>query len=420
MLLDWKYPKYLEPLVLEVQKDYWVDNKKARSGNQATDQALSCLLLNMTHALAFGRKDLYIPLNSSVYSDPLVYNGVHVSRNVSYRGMLRVLEWMQDSGRVGIIKGGVSSWSWDGSKAIPKDKTMTQLIMSEYLVNQILPYAEKKRLNLAPSVIELRGADGKPVVAELGEYQRDIKDLLERYNFLARNRSITMKGQSYDIQLKKVYNMTWENGGRNYLYRDAQMYSECLRRENRGEILLDGEPTVELDFRSLHISMIYEMEGIKLPSDYDPYAIHLDGWSDVGARWAGKLCSLVLINAGTGRKGMGGLQQAMKEDSRFEGYRGNGDVPKVIKYREIFDAILDRNPILCNYALEPVGLTLQNMDSLIMDAVLGELYFIDELGLPLHDGLVVKARLEDFVRDKMYLAYEAVMGSAHNCVVSKR
>lgn len=420
MLLDYKHPRYLEPLVVGVREEYWSENKKPRSGHSATDQVISCLMINLTHSLAFGRREVCVPMRACVYTTPLIYDGVEVGRKVSYRGMVRVLEWLADTGRIDLIKGGVLSWGVEGSKFVPKDTEMSRLVMSDYLVEKVSPYAEKKRLYLAPSVIELRGPDGRPIPTELGEYQNEAKAMLESYNLLSRSCDISVDGQRYDIQLKKVYNGDWDSGGRIYIYGGARLYSDFLRRDNRSRILVNGSPTVELDYKSLHLSILYEQHKVKMPKSFDPYEIRVDGFSRKGARYMGKLSSLIIINAGVGRRALSGLQTAVTGDKMFYKLRDSGDIPDKFKYRDVFNAVVDCNPILNLYKDKPVGLRLQNTDSRMMDRVLKQFQELGKTAIPIHDGIVVEKGLQGFTEQCMMDAYGAVLGSSHNCVISQK
>lgn len=421
MILDWDCPLYLQPLSKVLEEMYWTDNKNTRENKTKTNQAISCLTVNMVKQVAYNNPTIQVPRNPGPYSAPLIYNGNRVKRKVSRRAMVRVMDWMDDIGLVTMKKGGVVSWHNKGIPGEKKETECTTLRFSEYLVDLIKPYSNKVELRTAQSVIELRDKDGKVVPKRLGDYQKLVKEIIDSYNVLARSSTVSMRGTEYAIQLKKIYNEDFNRGGRLYLIDDSRLYSEALRRENRGELLLDGEETIELDYKHLHMSLICEMEGIILPEDFDPYQISLEGFSGKGARWAGKLAALVLINAGVGKRGIGGLVRAMKEHRKFGDLRNNGDIPSgVMKYRDIFDAVLERNEYLLPHSLEPIGMVLQNKDGMMVDGVIAELNFIDEICLPIHDSFIVKQKLKDFTLDKMQKAYLAVMGSDHNCRIEEK
>lgn len=420
MILDWECPKYLLPLVAEVEGRYWTDRSGTKEHKNKTNQAIACIVHNMVREVAIESDTVCVPLRTNPYSVPLVYNGNEINRKVSRKAVKRVLEWLDDTGLVALQVGGVISWESVSGVLQPKETQGSKVVMSDYLIDIIKPYADKKRLITNRSVIELRDREGKPLARRLGPYQREVKNVLERYNVLARNTDITLHGVQYRAQLTKIYNLNFGRGGRLYLNDDPRLYSELLRRENRGEILLDGERTIELDYKHLHMALICELDGITLDPEFDPYQIMVRGFSRKGARWVGKLAALVLINAGVGRRGVGGLIQAIREDSRLKDLRYYGHVPDVIKYREVFDAILERNPYLLPHSKEPIGMKLQNLDGMMVDAVIGELNFIDEIALPMHDSFIVKEGLRDFTRDKMQKAYRAVMGSDNNCRIEEK
>jgi hypothetical protein len=46
-----------------------------------------------------------------------------------------------------------------------------------------------------------------------------------------------------------------------------------ISKRDRRRLLIDGEATVELDFKSYHSRLCYHLEGRPLPGDADPYAL---------------------------------------------------------------------------------------------------------------------------------------------------
>lgn len=422
MILDYYSPAYLDPLVSEIQGMYWTDNNNTKEHRTKTNQAIACFINQTTKEVAFGRDTFSITLDMVAYSKPLIYNGTTVKRKVGYRPMKRVIDWFHDSGMVERTIGGVDEWGYVEGKFVAKKVTQSRVRLGTYLIEKVKPYADKRKLPTSHSVIEVRDKDGKVIPKRLDPYNKAMVQLYTKYNERLRQSSISVKGLEIDFQIKKIYNNSSLGlGGRLYGYNDPLIYSDFLRRDNRGEILLDGKETVELDFKYLHIALLCERDGIVLEPNFDPYQIELDGYTEKGARWMGKKASLILINAGVGDKGMGGLGKAIKDDSRTAQLRQNGDIPSgVIKRKEVFDAVLARNPYLKKYADNPMGLELQNWDSQIMDAIILEIQIIDEVVIPVHDSLVVKKEIRDFTSDKMQKAYLAVMGSDHNCRIEEK
>ena len=255
-----------------------------------------------------------------------------------------------------------------------------------------------------------------------------------QFNRSLRDFNISIDGTSVDFQVRKIYNnSSLEQGGRVYGCEDPLIYSNLLPRDNRERILIDNDKTVELDFKYLHIALLCEKDGITLPDDFDPYQIELlyifltwkstlvpsieiNGFSEKGARWIGKKASLIMINAGVGLVGMGALGKEVNDDNRTPQLRLNEDIPSgKISRKEVFNAILHRNPYLRKYADNPVGMELQNLDSKIMDNIISEMQEIGEVLIPVHDSIVVRQNMKGVAEEIMRSSYKLVMGSDNNC-----
>lgn len=91
--------------------------------------------------------------------------------------------------------------------------------------------------------------------------------------------------------MRRIFNMDWYHGGRFYHAPHITMPSAC-----RKSLVIDGEPTVELDFSGMHIRMLYHLIG----KDYSGEC-YVHPKSDVENkpdRERIKLASLIVINSG--------------------------------------------------------------------------------------------------------------------------
>jgi hypothetical protein len=396
---------------------YWDDNQNTTEHREKTNQAISCIMNQAVKEVAYGRNSFTIPLRWSSYSQPLIYNGVTVDRKVGYRPTVRVIDWMVNLGLVDKIVGGVESWTYEDGKIVPKTVVHSSITLSEHLIEKIRPYAERRRVTVIKSVIEVRDKDGNIIPKRLDSYNKGLINLYTQFNKRLRDFNISIDGTSVDFQVRKIYNnSSLEQGGRVYGCEDPLIYSNLLPRDNRERILIDNDKTVELDFKYLHIALLCEKDVITLPDDFDPYQIELKGFSEKGARWIGKKASLIMINAGVGLVGMGALGKEVNDDNRTPQLRQNGDIPSgKISRKEAFDAILSRNPYLRKYADTPVGMELQNLDSKIMDNIISEMQMIGEVLIPVHDSIVVRQGMRETAEDIMRKSYKIVMGSDNNC-----
>lgn len=206
-----------------------------------------------------------------------------------------------------------------------------------------------------------------------------------------------------------------------------------LSKEDRKVITLDGEETVELDFKALHPRIAATIDGIELDKDFDPYQIELTNVDPVVSRYLGKWAVLILLNTGMSVNQNGGfsfnsarkaLISKLKERKEINFDKREltiGGVvyklPAYIDYSEVMSKCLERNDYIRLWFHESSGLVLQNYDSRIMDMIIGRFNEMGEIVIPVHDSIVVKRRLESKAKEIMFGCFTQVLGSNHNCII---
>lgn len=70
------------------------------------------------------------------------------------------------------------------------------------------------------------------------------------------------------IFLTRIFAESWERGGRMY-----GGYWQGMPKRFRNQLLIDGQPTIELDYSRLHPTMLFNEAGIALPDNLDPYTV---------------------------------------------------------------------------------------------------------------------------------------------------
>ena len=70
------------------------------------------------------------------------------------------------------------------------------------------------------------------------------------------------------IFLTRIFAETWERGGRLY-----GGFWQGMPKSFRSQLLVDGQPTVELDYSRLHPRMLYNREGLDFADAFDPYTV---------------------------------------------------------------------------------------------------------------------------------------------------
>lgn len=206
----------------------------------------------------------------------------------------------------------------------------------------------------------------------------------------------------------RVFNDNFDKGGRFY-----GAWWQNIPKKLRDNIVIDDEPTIELDFKGFHIALLYAYEGIDYFADdpkKDPYKV-------VGFdRGTVKLLLQTILNSKNENEAKRGFRQA-----RYKNYlppMSNADLKVLIEGFETMHA-----PIK-DYFYKEEGLYLQNVDARIaghvIESCMKEGVVNLELGqrgivkrdkfivLPIHDSFRVQAKYSEALERAMIQSLETV------------
>ena len=191
--------------------------------------------------------------------------------------------------------------------------------------------------------------------------------------------------------------MDWQHGGRFYHAPHITIPSVC-----RKSIIINGEPTVELDYSGLHIRMLYHLIGI----DYrdECYVYDKADKANKPDRDRIKLASLIVINSADPGKAI----RAIHDQCRRKGI--HYPAGEFGLYRSLVDRFEDFHEPIKEFFHKGKGLGLQYLDSTIMANILDRMTKKNIPALPVHDSVICPARYEGFLRQVMTEEYEKVMG----------
>lgn len=164
--------------------------------------------------------------------------------------------------------------------------------------------------------------------------------------------------------LYRVFNRDFSHGGRWY-----GGWFQRVRSSLRAAITIDGEPTIEEDFKTMHPRLLEAAAGLNLPfgsDDFDFYAV---------GRFSRAECKLafnVLLNADSRAGALTALRNDMDQQ----------------RAGKLITAFEDGYPRLAPYWFSGVGLRLQRIDAEICGAVLRRLREAGIPALAVHDSFV--------------------------------
>lgn len=217
---------------------------------------------------------------------------------MTYRRVVPAVDWLIENG---YAEGHKGLWLF-GKQSIVR---ATPKLMA--LVGPLVNASHRHGAMLKDEII-LRDTDGHAVgfidTDEVRQMRRDMKMINAR---LASQRYVVGSTEMSIPPAARVFNQTFRRGGR--LYHQGSSYQQMPKRK-RAQIKMlldDGEvsPTVELDYASLHMNLLYRRAGKRCP-DRDLYAI--EGYT----RSLVKVATLISINADGNE--VGAVAQLLSED----------------------------------------------------------------------------------------------------------
>jgi len=228
---------------------------------------------------------------------------------------------------------------------------------------------------------------------------------------------------------------SFECGGRFYCRSIGDNW-QTMPSETRKYITIDNEATIELDYSSLHLNMIKDIEGIRKYKKYNIsttyetevwqyvntkfYEITLnedsplfgEDKSIVVPREIVKYCYLVAINASNEQCVSAIVKQKVKGKEAIE-FTKRKNWPQLCKQ------ILKHDDDLQKYLCSDFGIKLQRMDSNITEYVLR--YFTNRgiLVLPVHDSYIIARQHAEQLKKVMQQAYWHVMNETPPTIHAK-
>lgn len=297
----------------------------------------------------------------------------------------------------------------------------TDKLIDDYLKPYDLMTAVTKRHDKAPLVI-LKDKNKNPIHFKKTAKTRKMEDGIKAYNQLLRNTDISLPDSSSSglyldqQQVHRVFNNnTFKKGGR---YTGTWWMMGCNRNQ-RKDITINREATVELDYKAQHIYMLYGLKGVSYLEEYpkgdpyyDPYCLGDDCPHD---RKIIKPSVLMGINA---TDGILSAWQALKQEQWREWHkaikaRKSAGLPvqdfeffPYLDYINLMEWFEARHPLLIDDLFSGIGTKLMNIDSMVAEIIINHLTSQNIPVLGVHDSFIVRERDREVLQSIMETAYE--------------
>lgn len=249
-------------------------------------------------------------------------------------------------------------------------------------VEYIMRGLPKLKLEKLRHLTILRDADGKAMdFKPTREIDRRDRKTATFNEAISSAEIIALDGSNLACPMARIHNETFDRGGRFYGMGTSW---QNIKSEARKALTIDGEPVVELDFKTLHPAILYAEAGVPMPADcYD-----INGWP----RNLVKVAMLTLINATTESK----ARFSIAHSDRMAQVAEPGSQDAIKAAAGLIDAIKRKHAPIAGAFHSDAGARLMRIDSDIAEAVMGML--IARKGivtLPVHDSFLVPASKRD-------------------------
>ena len=234
------------------------------------------------------------------------------------------------------------------------------------------------------------------------------KQIVEYLEFLS-EQEIVYPHPKCTTAVKRIFNnCSWQEGGRYYLPLQGMPMCETERKPNhipgtyyRKDILINNQQITEVDFGSLHPTMIYHLNNVQPQGK--PYVV-----IDAPKEWV-KLWILIAINASclnTAKYSFTSkyiVQKFLIDHPEYQNTELTREKIKTNFYKEyslletdanelinnIHTQFLLKHPVLSHYLGTGFGIKLQFHDSEIMRLILEQCLKHNIVALPVHDSVIV-------------------------------
>ena len=362
------------------------------------------VLTALIKAVKYGNKGTYFSLMKGNYTTA---NRIH-KQKLSVLRAKHVIEVLDKEGFITYYKG----------FNVNKDFNMkTCLIMSDELHKMIDPkLARKYGLKRDPtSYIEIKDKNDKTIflsITDFRGYSVHVKFMEKYNNFLARNSVEVIDECTGEMNkcatiYKRVFSENLEGAGRFY----ATGKFQVLKSRTRKYMLINKQTVTEVDVSNFHPRILYTLEGVKLPDEWDAYDINSLQWIANDKAYVRNFLKgaylSVLFSDNEDQAVSSVLQKANKDK--------NIQINSKVLAQKVVSEILNKNEsIRQHFFKDRLWAKLQNIDSRFAKFVIDKHLEKDIVCLGWHDSWVVPEDKHQFLIDTMKEAWYCIFGTHKN------
>jgi hypothetical protein len=372
-------------------------------------QQFNVVMLNLYAAWKIDPKlPLAVEMGDASFKPGSRYNALHLSKLVPQ--LIRHLD------EEGLIKRKRGS-QWSGlTRITPTEELINQFRQAGLNIEDIVVSPRRE------SIILRRGKDDEDETTKDIDYKTEPRWItkarqdLRKYNKLLEASHIGLPHLTEHFLLKKdgtrifitshhrfvrrVFSRgSWDYGGRYY-----GGWWQGISKELRERIFINGNPTGEVDYKSIHPHLLYARTG-STPNREDIYSIDLT-WSNTSSQqlraWVKQLV-LVAINASSEKKAYAAFRYDQPTGTR-------GKRLKDKQLAELLNTFKQENKAISKYLCSDQGISLMAEDSRIATYVINKMTKNNIPVLCVHDSFVIDIENIFFLKQVMMEAAAEITG----------
>lgn len=186
-----------------------------------------------------------------------------------------------------------------------------------------------------------------------------------------------------DLECVRIFSEDFKSAGRFFCS------AQNLSKHERATLTIDDRPTVEIDLKSLHPRLLYNLNGLEAPEDC--YAA-----DTIEQRRLNKRISMFVLNCASHNE----ARKALMSDQIISSQ----------KAQEAIEAFISRHKPIANNFFKRAWTELQHVESRITDSALAQCHIRDIPVLPVHDSYIVETKHAFKMMDIIISTYKKITG----------
>lgn len=400
---------------------------------------LWCLIVNTARAIKYRAKGLAVPRDFAPYkANP---------QKISHKRMVKLVDTLESLGYIDIYTGGIVDWH--KMLTVGSANTFNQSWIDLFIGVDV----QDEEDSFDPVIVKDReSGEVKSTRGQAGV--KFIREYLTKFNLILQGTEFSSPDSEHPVQqYKRVFSDNMKSGGRHY---NSCGGLQTMSGDDRLKLKINGEAVSELDFKAMHVSLLYEEELVtnkdvveswisdEWGGEYKPYNVEMpflevdqDAVNYFRSKYGkgkhdpirnlAKHALMVSLNAQNYRSAFQQVTREVVSDQKrigtdtedqckFYGIKVGNSFPG----HTVCQAVQLHNKPIAEHFFSDQGIRLQYLDSEIMACVINRLICEDEPLLPEHDSVIVRQSIKEKVKEYMHEAYLEVMGSDMFCFVEEK